>query len=247
MNTRTPDVEVLTLNLAPQALAIVVPRRLVLRARPGIGTLSSPPAADNSWRASVINAWDAACALTGRHDVDLTLALVGPAAVSGGSAGLPFGLAALALLLNVPLRPVLGTGEVLPGGYLRGGRHAQPKAEAAAAIAAQRGWARPLFLTPPLASPPQVDGIDVRCATDLGDAFSQFDPESYAAVAARHHALRRQAIPPAMAPADGAFLHDGRWHVCSAGEVLWVVPEADATEAAMGPLLTLAGHRPAPS
>jgi hypothetical protein len=165
-------VEALTLNLAPRPPGLVVPRRLVLRAAPGAGRLGLPASADGSWRASVGHAWDAACALAGRRDLDAEADLAGPAAVTGGSAGLPFGLAALALLLGEPAPRVFATGEVLAGGALRGGLHAAAKAAAAAAIAAQRGWERPVFLAPPLDEPPRVPGIEVRCAATLGEAFA---------------------------------------------------------------------------
>lgn len=232
------QVEVLTLNLAPAPAGLVVPRRLVLRARPGSGRLHLPSAADASWRASAANAWEAACALAGRRDVDAAVELAGPTAVTGGSAGLPLGLAALALLLERPLAPVLATGEVLPGGYLRGGLHAQAKASAAAGIAAQRGWTRAPFIAPPLAVPPRVAGLDVRCATDLGAAFALLDPDGHLLVAERHRALRRQALPAGVA--SGAVLRDGLWRLCSGGEALWVVPESDAVGASPSALLELA-------
>lgn len=171
--------EVLTLNLAPHPLGLVglvVPRRLALHARPGTGRLSLPPSADATWRTSVGNAWDAACAIAGRRDLDVEVGLAGPAAVTGGSAGLPFGLAALALLSDRALRPMFATGEVLAGGALRGGLHARTKAEAAARIAAQRGWAMPPFIAPPLAEPLAVDGVDVRCAANLRGAFELLGP-----------------------------------------------------------------------
>ena len=197
------------------AQEVVMPRRLRVDVRPGSGLLRhdpSPPL-DGAATASLAHAWAAAKALAGRGDTDATLGFAGPTPLQGGSAGLTFGLVALAALLGETLPPFFATGGVVtPHGDLEGGLAAQAKAEAAARLAPQQGLQAPPFLCPPLARPPEAPSLRVACAADMGTAYARLHPAGYAKVEARHRALRRP---------DPASLAAGWVEVEEGGVVLW--------------------------
>jgi hypothetical protein len=236
-------VQTLFLTMAGAGPA-VIPRRLALDLAPGGGALrlAEVPALAPEWTASVGNAWEAALALTGRRDVEGLVRIAGPTALSGGSAGLPFGMLALAALLDRPLPPHFATGAVTTReGDLWGGLAAAPKAAAAAGFARQQGHGEALFLAPPLAAPPVVPGARIACATDLGAAFAILDPEGFAAIAKRHAALRAGGSAVGGSTAGGGWVshHDG-------GRLLWRHPGDAGDEAALAAERALALRCAAP-
>ncbi|GEM_PF-6048331 len=191
--------ETLVLTLAGGGAAgLVVPRRLKLSLEPGEGRLHLEGAAtgDAAWRASLSAAWDAAQALAGRRDADARVEVVGAAGLQGGSAGLSFGLLALAALLEEPpLPPHFATGAVAEGGFLAGGASVQPKATAAAGYAKQLGMGGAVFLCPPVHAPADA-GIPILPACDLAQAFARLSPAGHARIAATHAQMRRAPDAP---------------------------------------------------
>jgi hypothetical protein len=176
---------------------MVVPLRIGLALTTGSGILRLDGIqSDRAWQESVGCAWAQALSLTGRMDVDGIATLAGKAPLHGSSAGLSFGLLALAALLDDALPPHFATGEVLPDGRLAGGAALRPKLAAAAVYAPQFGMVDTAFLCPTTAEPvPSPPGIRLVRATDLASAYAGLSPTSYQRIAARHRPVRSADSP----------------------------------------------------
>lgn len=179
--------------------SVALPRRVRMTLVPGSGALRvvRAPPLDGAWMASVEQGWRAARLLSGRNDMDAELSVDGAAPLAGGSAGLPVGLLALrALLEDDAPDAAFATGHVLDAlGFLMGGDSARVKGEAAASIAREAGRGEAMLVAPPLAEPPEVPGLRVVEAADLGSAYGLVRPGSYRRIEERHRAARRVEAP----------------------------------------------------
>ncbi len=184
---RRSDTLFLTIAGAPVP-GVILPRLARLEARPGCGEIVITAAARVApeWRASTTAGIRAAQRLADSGHLDVHLTVPGSAALEGPSAGLPVGLAALALLLDRPLPLHRATGAVLDeDGFLAGGASARAKS-----VAVAGSPERPTpFVVPPI-DPFSVDGVSLIPSPDLATGFRSLDPDGYARIEARHAQLR---------------------------------------------------------
>lgn len=139
---------------------------------PGTGTLhlGAGLLAKTDWRRSALQSWSVAKRITQHQDMDALLEVQTPNVLTGTSAGLSIGLAAMAELSGAAMAPFFATGEVLPPhGYLSGGQAAQVKGRFLCQNAQLTSDAMH-FVTPPLAEAACFNHVDLLQATDLTGA-----------------------------------------------------------------------------
>ena len=151
----------------------LLPRRVDVDVEPGGPALRVEGRVDEACVASMAHAWAAARRVAGVEGLAARVRVAGAAPLVGGSAGLLVALLALSALSGRAEPPrCFATGTVVDdAGRLEGGAWAREKAEAAASLAADLGWAEPLFLSPPVEPPPLVPGVAFACAQDVAEAW----------------------------------------------------------------------------